>query len=33
MTKVENRTIDSSYEVYLALYQQLSGQDGTENIY
>lgn len=30
MTKVENRTIDSSYEVYLALYQQLSGQDGTE---
>ncbi|MDU2591777.1 MAG: DEAD/DEAH box helicase family protein [Paeniclostridium sordellii] len=30
MTKVENRTIDSSYEVYLALYQQLSGQEGTE---
>lgn len=30
MTKVENKTIDSSYEVYLALYQQLSGQEGTE---
>ena len=26
MTKIENKTIDSSYEVYLALYQQLSGQ-------
>lgn len=25
MTKVENRKMDSSYEVYLALYQQLSG--------
>jgi len=30
MTKIENRTIDSSYEVYLALYQQLSGQEGEE---
>ncbi|WP_218639432.1 DEAD/DEAH box helicase family protein [Paenibacillus sp. FSL H8-0259] len=30
MTKVENRTLDSSYEIYLALYQQLSGDDGEE---
>ncbi|MEK3713827.1 EcoAI/FtnUII family type I restriction enzme subunit R [Paenibacillus sp. FSL R7-0333] len=30
MTKVENRTLDSSYEIYLALYQQLSGDDGQE---
>lgn len=30
MTKIENRTIDSSYEVYLALYHQLSGEEGEE---
>jgi Type I site-specific restriction-modification system, R (restriction) subunit and related helicases len=30
MTKVENKTLDSSYEIYLALYQQLSGDDGDE---
>lgn len=30
MTKVENRTLDSSYEIYMALYQQLSGDDGQE---
>lgn len=30
MTKVENRIMDSSYEVYLALYQQLSGKDDLE---
>jgi type I restriction enzyme, R subunit len=31
MTKIENRQMDSSYEVYLALYQQLSGNtDETE---
>lgn len=30
MTKVENRRMDSSYEVYLALYQQLSGNDDLE---
>lgn len=30
MIKVENKTLDSSYEIYLALYQQLSGDDGTE---
>lgn len=28
ITKVRNRTLDSSYEVYMALYQQLIGQDG-----
>ncbi|WP_294364251.1 EcoAI/FtnUII family type I restriction enzme subunit R [uncultured Clostridium sp.] len=30
MTKVENRKMDSSYEIYLALYQQLSGTDDLE---
>lgn len=30
MTKVENRKMDSSYEVFLALYQQLSGADNLE---
>jgi type I restriction enzyme, R subunit len=30
MTKVENRTMDSSYEIYLSLYHQLSGQDNME---
>lgn len=30
MTKVENRKLDSSYEIYLALYQQLSGDEGEE---
>ncbi|XZH79444.1 EcoAI/FtnUII family type I restriction enzme subunit R (plasmid) [Clostridium perfringens] len=30
MTKVENRRMDSSYEVFLALYQQLSGADNLE---
>ncbi|MDK0792669.1 DEAD/DEAH box helicase family protein [Clostridium perfringens] len=30
MTKVENRKMDSSYEVYLALYHQLSGNDNLE---
>lgn len=27
MTKVENKQLDSSYEIYLALYQQLAGDD------
>ncbi|MEK4509698.1 EcoAI/FtnUII family type I restriction enzme subunit R [Paenibacillus sp. FSL K6-2524] len=31
MTKVEKRTLDSSYEIYLALYQQLSGDEGEES--
>ncbi len=30
MTKVEKRTLDSSYEIYMALYQQLTGDDGEE---
>jgi len=30
MTKVENRVLDSAYEVYTALYQQLAGEDGME---
>lgn len=30
MTKVENKQLDSSYEIYLALYQQLAGDEGTE---
>lgn len=28
MTKVKSRTLDSSYEVYMALYQQLIGENG-----
>lgn len=30
MTKVENRVLDSSYEIYMALYQQLTGEDTFE---
>ncbi|MUV38773.1 Type I site-specific deoxyribonuclease [Lentibacillus sp. JNUCC-1] len=30
MTKVQKRKLDSSYEIYLALYQQLVGDDGEE---
>lgn len=30
MTKVQNRNLDSSYEIYMALYQQLAGDDGEE---
>ncbi len=30
MTKVQNRNLDSSYEIYLALYQQLVGDGGEE---
>ncbi|SOC43937.1 EcoAI/FtnUII family type I restriction enzme subunit R [Salinicoccus kekensis] len=30
MTKVENRVLDSSYEIYMALYHQLAGDDGYE---
>ena len=30
MIKVQDRTLDSSYEVYMSLYQQLAGDDGTE---
>lgn len=28
INKVKNRTLDSSYEIHMALYQQLVGQDG-----
>ncbi len=30
LTKVQNRKLDSSYEIHLALYQQLAGDDGAE---
>jgi type I restriction enzyme R subunit len=30
MTKVQNRNLDSSYEIYMALYQQLAGDDREE---
>ncbi len=30
MTKVKERNLDSSYEIYLALYHQLTGDDGDE---
>ena len=30
MTKAQKRNLDSSYEIYLALYQQLAGDDGEE---
>lgn len=31
MTKVENKKLDSSYEIYLALYHQLAGEEGEES--
>ena len=33
MTKVTNRTVDKSYEVYMALYQGVSGKEEQRNIY
>ena len=33
MTKIKNRTIDKSYEIYLALYQGISGNEEFKNIY
>lgn len=30
MTKIENKTLDSSYEIYMSLYQQLAGDDKQE---
>jgi len=33
MTKVQHRTIDRSYEAYLALYQAVSGTDEEQNVY
>ena len=33
MTKVTNRTIDKSYEIYLSLYQAVTGTEEEKNIY
>lgn len=33
MTKVKNRNVDKSYEIYMALYQGLSGNEDWKNIY
>lgn len=33
ITKVSNRDVDTSYEVYMALYQGLSGNEDWKNIY
>jgi len=30
MTKVQDRQLDSSYEIYMSLYQQLAGDEGNE---
>ncbi|MGL6058740.1 MAG: EcoAI/FtnUII family type I restriction enzme subunit R, partial [Culicoidibacterales bacterium] len=30
MTKIGNKKLDSAYEIYLSLYQQLAGDDGSE---
>ena len=33
MTMVSNRKVDKSYQIYLALYQSMTGQDEIKNIY
>lgn len=33
MTKIKNRTVDKSYEIYMALYQGVSGAEDWKNIY
>ena len=33
MTKITNRTVDKSYEIYLCLYQAVTGTDEEQNIY
>lgn len=33
MTKITKRTVDKSYEIYLALYQAISGTEEVQNIY
>lgn len=33
MTKIQNRTADKSYEIYMALYQAISGEEEFKNIY
>ncbi len=33
MTKITNRTVDKSYEIYLCLYQAVTGTDEAQNVY
>jgi type I restriction enzyme R subunit len=33
MTKIKNRQIDKSYEIYLSLYQAVTGSDEAQNVY
>ncbi|MCP4446087.1 MAG: DEAD/DEAH box helicase family protein [Myxococcales bacterium] len=33
MTKITNRTVDKSYEIFLSLYQAVTGTDESKNIY
>ena len=33
MTKITNRTVDKAFEIYLSLYQAVSGTDEEQNIY
>src|SRR5262249_37139963 len=33
MTKIENRTIDKAYEIYLSLYQAVTGTEEEKNAY
>jgi type I restriction enzyme, R subunit len=33
MTKIENRSVDKSYEIYLALYQGITGTEEDKNIF
>lgn len=33
MTKIKHRKIDKSYEIYLALYQGMSGEEDWKNVY
>lgn len=33
MTKIENRHVDTSFEIYLSLYQAVSGSEDIKNIY
>lgn len=33
MTKIRNRRVDKSYEIYLSLYQGMSGEEDWKNIY
>jgi type I restriction enzyme R subunit len=33
LTKITNRTIDKSYEIYISLYQAITGNEESQNIY